>query len=152
MLNRTTITVVFATTMLLLGMSVSSEAQSDKPVATIDYSGGSVAAGIGFSWGHGVLHFQGKDYRFTTNGLDIIDVGASSVEASGKVYNLKEIEDFPGNYVAATAGATVAGGAGAVAMQNQHGVVIEAVSTTAGLQLTLAPSGIAVALEGPPTN
>ena len=155
---------VFAATLLLLGngasaqqpsnssgnTAASSGAQSEKPDATIEFSGGSVALGIGYSWGHGVLHFQGKDYPFTANGFSVVNVGASSVEATGNVYNLKKVEDFPGNYMAAAAGATVAGGAAGAAMENQHGVVIRATSKNQGLQLTLAPSGIAIALEGPP--
>jgi hypothetical protein len=152
---------IFATTLLLLGTSVSAQqqtgtsgssgAQSGKPDATIDFSGHSVAAGIGYTWGHGVLHFQGKDYPFTANGISLVDVGASSVEASGSVYHLARIEDFPGNFTAVAAGGTVVRGGSAVVMANQHGVTIQAESTSQGLQLTLAPSGIAVALEGPPS-
>jgi len=36
-------------------------------------------------------------------------------------------------------------------MQNQNGVVVQMGATTQGLQFTLAPSGIAIALEGSPT-
>lgn len=153
---------VFATAILLVGSSVlaqqqsstsaSSGGQSEKPDATIDFSGGSVALGVGYSWGHGVLHFQGKDYPFTANGFSVVNVGASSVEASGNVYHLTKVEDFPGNYTAIAAGATIAGGGTGAAMENQHGVVIQATSRNQGLQLTLAPSGIAIALEGPPAT
>jgi len=126
-------------------------AQSDKPDATFDFSGGSIAAGIGYSWGSGVLHFRGMDYPFTVNGLSIVNVGASSVKASGSVYHLTKVEDFPGNYTAVSAGVTVAGGGSVTAMQNQNGVVMHVAATNQGLQFTLAPSGVAVALAGPPT-
>jgi hypothetical protein len=145
-MNRT-ITSLAAVALLALSPGASL-AQSDKPDATIDYSGGSVAVGIGYSWGQGVLHFKGKDYPFTVNGLDVVNVGASSIKATGQVYHLTKVSDFPGNYTAATAGATVAGGAAATAMKNQNGVVMELTATTQGLQFTLAPAGIAVALEG----
>lgn len=126
-------------------------AQSDQPVGTVEYTGGSVALGIGYSWGSGLLHFQNQVYPFTVNGLSVVNVGASSVKATGEVYNLTKAEDFPGNYVAATAGVTVAGGGSGSVMRNQNGVVIKMGTTTQGLQFTLAPSGISVAFAGAPT-
>ena len=30
-----------------------------QPEGTVDFNGGSIAAGIGFSWGHGTLNFGG---------------------------------------------------------------------------------------------
>lgn len=122
-------------------------AQSDRPDATVELSGGSAALGIGYSWGNGTLNYQGRAYPFTVKGLSVANVGASSVQASGNVYHLAKLEDFDGNYTAVTAGATVGGGAGVAAMQNQHGVVMQLTSTTQGLQFTLAPAGMAVALQ-----
>ena len=87
----------------------------DKPDATLVFTEGSVAAGIGFSWGSGTLTFQGKEYPFKIDGLSVGSVGASSITASGGVYGLKTLADFNGNYTAATAQATVGGGAGATA-------------------------------------
>jgi hypothetical protein len=90
------------------------------------------------SWGDGKLTFQGKDHIFNVNGLSVIDLGVSKVTANGEVFNLKKLSDFNGNYVAGTAGATVGGGAGAVIMKNQNGVVLKLTSTSQGVQLTLA--------------
>ena len=50
------------------------------------------------------------------------------------MYNLKKLEDFNGNYTAACAEGTLAGGAGALTMKDQNGVVIDLVSTTSGCQ------------------
>lgn len=134
---------------LAAGMS---QAQSEKPDATVDYSGNSVAAGIGYTWGHGVLHYDGMDYPFSANGLSAVSVGGALVTASGNVYYLTKVEDFPGRYIAATAGATVGpSGAGWTALRNQNGVVVEVQSTSQGLELDLAVSGIDVAFSGPPT-
>jgi hypothetical protein len=119
----------------------------DKPDATIKFSGGSVSVGIGYTWGSGVLTYQGKDYPFSVEGLSVAVVGGSSVTASGNVYGLKKLEDFNGNYTAATAQATVGGGAGATAMQNQKGVVLKVVSTTQGLEFKLAASGVKITLK-----
>ena len=77
---------------------------------TVTFSGGAVAIGIGFQWGNGTLTYQGRQYPFRVNGLSVLDVGVSSVTGSGTVRNLNKVADFSGNYVSATAGATVAGG------------------------------------------
>jgi hypothetical protein len=80
-------------------------------------------------------------------GLSIIDVGVTKARAFGRVYNLKKLEDFNGNYAAAAAEGTFVGGAGATTMKNQNGVVIELFTTTKGLNLKLAPSGISFKLK-----
>ena len=119
----------------------------EKPDATVTFSGGSVAAGIGYSWGSGTLSYQGQDYAFSVDGLAVGAVGVSSFTAVGTVYNLKKLEDFSGNYTAATAQATIGGGAGATAMQNQNNVVIQLISTTQGLDFKLAASGVKISLK-----
>ena len=76
----------------------------------MELRGGSIAAGIGFSWGHGTLNFGGQPHTFKISGVSLVDLGAANVSAAGSVYNLKNLADFNGNYVALTAGMTVAGG------------------------------------------
>jgi hypothetical protein len=122
-------------------------AQEKKPDATLQLSAGSVALGIGYTWGNGVLTYLGKEYPFSVSGLSVIDVGVSSVEVKGSVYNLKKLEDFNGNYSGVTAGATVAGGAEASSIQNQNGVMINLVSTTQGLQFKLSVDGVKLTLK-----
>jgi len=119
----------------------------EKPDATIRLSAGSVAVGVGFSWGSGTLHYKGKNYPFSIDGVSIGDVGVTKAEATGSVYHLKHLEDFNGNYTAASAGATVAGGGSASSMQNQSGVKINMVSTTRGLKLKLAAEGVKIQLK-----
>ena len=119
----------------------------EKPDATLVFTGGSVAAGIGYSWGSGTLTYQGKAYPFSVEGLSVGSVGASSVTASGDVYSLKTLDDFNGNYAAGTAQATVGGGAGATAMQNQKSVVLKIVSTTQGLDFKFAADGVKFTLK-----
>jgi hypothetical protein len=116
------------------------------PDGTIELSGGSVAVGIGYSWGSGKLVFQGKQYTLKVEGLSIADVGVSDYTATGSVYNLKKLEDFEGTYAAVTAGATVAGGVSGAVMRNQNGVLIQLSATRQGLQFTLAPAGIKISL------
>src|SRR5207237_9201232 len=62
--------------------------------ATLRFSGGSFAAGIGFSWGSGTLTYQGKNYSVKVKGLSVGKVGVTSASAYGEVYNLKHLQDF----------------------------------------------------------
>jgi hypothetical protein len=85
----------------------------------------SVAAGIGWSWGSGVLTLlDGSQHQFKVSGLDVVAVGIKQATGVGSVYNLKKLEDFEGQYVKAAAGIAVGGGAAATSMRNDRGVVI----------------------------
>jgi len=115
--------------------------------ASVSLSGTSIAAGIGWVWGKGEIDFKGKEHTFKISGLSVVDAGVASISASGGVYNLKNLSDFNGNYTAASAGITVAGGAGATFLQNEHGVVIKLIETTQGLRLNLAAQGVKISLK-----
>ncbi len=132
-----------ATIVVLVGLATAGEKQPD---ATLKMSEGSVGVGIGWTWGKGVLTFQGKDYPFKVEGLSVGDVGVKRADATGKVYNLKKVEDFTGNYTAGAAGATVGGGAAVAAMKNQNGVEVNLVSTTQGVAFKLAAEGMKLTL------
>ena len=122
-------------------------AEDAQPDASLTLKGGSVAAGIGFTWGHGDLEYKQGSHRFTIKGVSIVDVGATDFTASGHVYNLKNLEDFSGNYVAAGAGITIAGGGSALYLKNEHGVVVKLIATDVGLKFTLSADGVHVALK-----
>jgi len=64
-----------------------------------------------------------KQHPFSVDGLSVADVGVSAIDANGNVYHLSKLEDFEGNYTAASAGAAVGGGAGVATMKNANGVV-----------------------------
>ena len=135
------------TLMLFLCLSGMAMAQDKEPDAYLELTEGSVALGIGYSWGSGTLQYKGQKYPVEVKGLSIVDVGITKATSSGKVYNLKKLEDFNGNYTAGSAEGTVAGGAGALTMKNQNGVVIDVVSTTRGVNLKLALEGVKITLE-----
>jgi len=88
---------------------------------TLNLSGGSVAAGIGYSWGNGTLSYNGKTYPVKVEGLSVGAARVTRVTAKAEVFNLAKIEDFAGNYVAIGIGATVGGGAGAGAAESTRG-------------------------------
>jgi len=94
--------------------------------------------------GNGVLEYRGEKYPFTVTAFSIVDVGVSKVFANGGVFNLKNVEDFEGMFMAGVAGATLGGGAGAAAMQNQNYVSMVWTATNQGLGFSLAHAGINV--------
>ena len=121
-----------------------SASKQDTPVGKVSIESKAVAVGLGYSWGNGVLTFEGKEYPFTIKGLSVIDAGMSSVSAHGEVYGLENASDFSGTFSALDAGLAVGGGAGKQIMKNQNGVVIKLDSKKAGVQLKLAPKGLKV--------
>ena len=128
--------------------SVTTQTQATaKPDATVKFSGGSVAAGIGYVWGKGDLAYHGKKYAFELSGLSIVDIGVAHIVANGAVYNLKDVSEFSGNYTAVTVGVTIAGGGSAAVLRNERGVVIKLISTTRGLRFNLSANGVGIKLR-----
>lgn len=126
----------------------STAADAAAPDATLTLRGGSVAIGVGFVWARGRLTYKGKTYPVKLSGVSVVDVGVAHIGATGNVYNLTTLQDFDGNYTAATAGLTVAGGGSAAIMRNQHGVVIKLIATTEGLRFNLSADGVYMKIEG----
>jgi hypothetical protein len=93
------------------------------------------------------LLFHGKAYQFSIDGLTLVDIGISKASAVGDVYDLKEVGQFEGIYVAGEAGFALAGGMGGMALRNQNGVIMHLRSVTQGAKLQLGPSGLTIKLK-----
>ena len=113
----------------------------------IELTTGSVAAGIGFSWGEGKLTQAGKEYPLKVSGLAVGSVGITKASAYGKVYKLTNLKDINGTYTALGAGVTVGGGGSAVTMQNAKGVIIDLISTSEGVKFSLGSAGVTIELK-----
>lgn len=122
-------------------------AEDAKPDASVILKGGSVAVGVGYTWGHGELTYQEAAHAFSISGVSVVDVGATGFTATGKVYKLTKLSDFAGNYAAVGAGITIAGGGTALYLKNEHGVVIKLLSTEVGLKFKLSADGVHIALQ-----
>jgi hypothetical protein len=130
------------------GMWSVAVAQEDADLSgTVTVTATSVAAGIGWTWGTGELTLlDGSSHPFKVSGLDVVAVGIKQATGVGKVYHLKKLEDFEGQYVKATAGATVGGGMSVTSMRNDKGVVINLTGVGQGIDFRLAASGMEVTL------
>jgi hypothetical protein len=144
--NRILLSLAMAA-VLLVAVTPGGAAQPLYPMGSVSIDLTSVAAGIGASWGSGTLRFEGKVYPLKVSGLTVGDVGISTINAVGNVYNLKSASDIAGNYVAAGAGLTLAGGIGGVTMKNQRGVLINLYTVQQGVQLNIGPQGFNIDLR-----
>jgi hypothetical protein len=121
------------------------------PSAYVWLSGGSVAVGIGYTWGHGTLYYSKdqKQYKFKLSGVSVADVGGAGLTAEGEVYNLTTPADLSGDYSAVTAGVTIIEGGSVAYLKNQKGVVIKLHSQTGGLRFNLSANGMRLTLQKP---
>jgi len=140
---------------LVSGIALAADTSSPPPVgegaipsAYVWLSGGSVAIGIGYTWGHGTLYYSKdqKQYKFKLSGVSIADVGGAGINAEGEVYNLSTPADLSGNYSAATAGVTIIEGGSVAYLKNEKGVVIKLHSQTGGLRFNLSANGMHITL------
>jgi hypothetical protein len=100
--------------------------------------------------GDGVLTYKGKDYVFSFQASGLLrDVqeGVTATELSGEVFNLKNLEDFNGNYKAVEPAEPVGSGGTRTTIKNQNGVVVHVIVTTEGHKITLGPDGMTIQLK-----
>lgn len=126
---------------------LATSAFAQAPDASIQFGGTSVAFIAQGSWGGGTLRFHGRRIPISISGVGVGAIGASHWSAAGQVYHLRRVADIQGTYSALNANATAGAGAGIIDMQNEHGVEIRARSTSAGLALSLAPSGMVIRIK-----
>jgi len=140
------------------GVGAAAQAASPSPVAEgaiptgyVWLSGGSVAIGIGYTWGHGTLYYSKdqKQYKFKLSGVSVADVGGAGITAEGEVYNLATPADLTGNFSAVTAGVTIIEGGSVAYLKNDKGVVIKLHSQTGGLRFNLSAEGMHITLQQP---
>ena len=121
-------------------------ASAQVPDGTIELSGGKIAAGLGYSWGSGTLIFQGKRYPLTVSGVDLGSVGVNEYTAYGTVTGLSSPQDIDGIFTRIGTGLTLGGGGDIATMRNENGATIQLASTTEGLNVTLAVTGMKVSV------
>ncbi len=140
---KTVLTLVLVIPFFLAGVA----AAEMVPAGKVEIQTTAIAVGIGVDWGEGTLTLNsGEKHKFSIVGMKVIGVGFTKVNAKGTVYNLKELSDFEGRYIAAEAGIALAGGGKGTAMENQNGVVIHLGAIQQGVDLTFGVQGIHISL------
>ena len=114
-------------------------------LGTVTIKSTSIAIGIGYEWGQGELTmYDGSTYTFDIQGISMLDVGISLLEAEGKVYRVIEPKDIEGKYWAAGIGISYGNGVSAVTMKNRNDVIMHLTSKQKGMKLTLAAEGLKI--------
>ena len=108
------------------------------PDATIDMQEVQVAYMASGGGGNGTIFYHGGSYPFTIGGLGVGGIGASTISASGEVYKLPSLAQFPGAYAQGRAGFALGDrSAGDLWLQNEAGVIMHLKAKREGLMLTL---------------
>lgn len=103
------------------------------------------AVGIA-SWGRGVLIRDGERHPFRLRAVGAGGVGAARVRATGEIFNLRRVEDFPGTYAKLRAGTAVPGVdvPGALWMVNGRGVQMALTPQQTGLALHVGVDAVLI--------
>ncbi|MGI4946267.1 MAG: DUF1134 domain-containing protein [Janthinobacterium lividum] len=118
-----------------------------RPSGTVSLQAKAAAVGVGFTWGDGILTFNGHRYPFEVKGITVADVGFSRLSGRGRVYNLKKVEDFSGTYAASTGEATLGRGLAGQVLVNSAGVQLRIDNVTRGARLSGSADGIQLTLK-----
>ena len=104
---------------------------------------------VGAAVGGGRLRFRGEEHSFSVRGLEFGSLGFASLSASGEVFNLRRLEDFPGRYAERVAPRPPGGDGGPVTsfLRNQAGVELRLRTDRVGGQLRFAAGGVTLELR-----
>lgn len=117
--------------------------------ATISVSQTQASLFGSIAWGSGTLNWGGRVHHFRIRGIGVGGIGFSHMTASGEVFGLTRLTDFPGLYGQARAGA-VAGATqvqGGIWLQNTAGVQIHLWPQRSGAALQVGADGIVIELQ-----
>jgi hypothetical protein len=100
---------------------------------------------VGAAGGKGVLYFQGGAHPFKLVGGVTGGGGASNTEASGDVYNLRTLSDFPGLYTQNSGEPGLnKSSTSDLWLRNKAGVVLHVTGTQSGMTLSLGREEILI--------
>lgn len=129
------------------GMRAGPEATQDqRPDGRVDLTMVHAAFYGAAGAGEGSLEFRGQRHRFTIRGAGLGGFGVARLEAHGEVYNLRDLQRFPGTYGEARTG-VVAGrlSTGHIWLENDAGVVMSLRARQEGLMLSVGADAVVIA-------
>ncbi len=117
------------------------------PDGTVDMEQVQVAYIGSAGGGSGTLFYHGGRYPFKIGGLGIGGIGASTISASGTVYKLTQLANFPGTYAQARYGFAFGNkSSGDLWLQNESGVILDLKAKRTGLMLTLGGDAVVISM------
>jgi hypothetical protein len=139
-----------ATSLVALLPSLASAASlvARHPSGTVVINQGHAGFIVTAGFGGGILSYGGRAYRFKIGGLGVGGFGASHVQATGIVYDLKSVRDFPGPYVTIRAGAALGKRSiGRMWLRNPHGVTLKLDAKRRGLMLAAGGDAVVITMS-----
>ena len=104
---------------------------------------------VGLEGGNGTLEYQGRTYPFKVVGTVAgPGGGVEKLTASGPVYKLASVADFPGRYTQSTGKAGFSSsGSSDLWLENSAGVIMHLQGTSRGAMLTLGKDEIYIRMS-----
>ena len=100
------------------------------------------------SAGTGILFFRGVQYPFEVGGAGVGGIGLSTIDATGEVYNLGALGQFPGTYGQARYGFAIGtASAGDLWLQNEASVIMHLKAKREGLMLSLGGDAVVISMR-----
>jgi hypothetical protein len=134
------------TVLLLAGCASMTTAPSTPPAATVRIQEWSAAYYGSAAAGKGTLYYNGQRHHFIISGLGVGGMGGQTESATGKVYNLNSLQDFPGTYQGISRGLTLIEGKMHAKLTNGNGVVMYLAGQTEGLASSLGAQAFEISL------
>ena len=135
---------IMATTVMLLGVSTQSHAQS---TGAVHIKIAKVGFIVGIGGGGGTLTYHGRTYRLSVGGVSVGTIGVAGANLVGTAYHLHNAADIAGTYVATSASVAVVGGGKVATLQNEKGVILHVHGVQLGVEASLSVSGMTLALQ-----
>jgi hypothetical protein len=131
------------------GTALGPDAVAGKPVSGTVTMQSVQAAYIGSgTTGGGTLRFRGRPYAFNITGAGIGGIGASTINATGEVYNLASPAQFAGTWGQARYGYAVGSASGGdLWLQNESGAIMHLAAQRTGLMLSLGADAMVITLK-----
>jgi hypothetical protein len=134
------------TFLLIAGCASETKAPSTPPSATVRIQEWSAAYYGSVAAGKGTLDYNGGRHHFTISGLGAGGAGGQKISATGKVYNLNKLSDFPGTFHGISSGLTLIEGKMHAKLTNGNGVVMYLAGETEGLASSMGAQAFEVRL------
>jgi hypothetical protein len=151
---RSSVRLLFAGAILALAGCSSSVSVGPSAVAglapdgTVDMREVQVAYIGSGSGGSGTLFYRGRAYPFSIEGLGVGGIGASTIDATGEVYKLPSLAQFPGAYGQGRYGFAIGdASAGDLWLQNEAGVIMHLKAKRTGLMLSLGGDAVVISMR-----
>ena len=113
--------------------AIDTTAPTTPPSATVKIEEWSAAYDVSAATGKGTLTYNGRNHPFSITGLGAGGTGVQQMSATGKVYHMNSLTDFPGTYHGISKGLTLIEGKLHAKLTNGNGVVMYIAGETEGL-------------------